>query len=171
EVPASAIVAHDDLRAPGLAAVLADRGPNTGRHQAISVYRHDPPVGHQHEITRRAEVVDPTQETPGLAAVVGIEQLAPHDPGWIALAAGNAQDSPARKQVAARIEPAVTDEGDARIVVIPVRISERVLARRNEGHEMEFAAVADTPVDERVAVGVVLGDREQEHQQPPVWPA
>ncbi len=124
-----------------------------------------PAIGHEHEIARRAEVVDAAQEGPGVAAVVGMEHLAPHHTGGIALAAGDAQDPTARQQVSARIEPAVADERDARVVVVPVGVAERVVPRDDVGHEMELAARVRAAIDERTAMRVVLVDREQEHQQ------
>src|SRR5690606_2300326 len=94
EVPAAAVVAYDELGAPGLAFVLAHFGADAGRHQAIAVDHHQPPVGQLHQASRRTEVVDPAEELPGPSGVFAREHLGPHDPARIALAAQHAQHPP-----------------------------------------------------------------------------
>src|SRR3546814_16262589 len=52
EVPASAIVAHDQLRPPGFAAVLADRGADARGHEGVDGDRADRPTRHTTHATR-----------------------------------------------------------------------------------------------------------------------
>src|SRR5690606_148324 len=130
---------------------------------------HDPAIRHKDQIAGCAEVVDTAEEAPGLAVIVGMKHLTPHDAGRIALAAGDAQDAPARQQISARIEPTMADESDAGSVIGTIGIAERILSWSYERHEMEFTPFVDATVDYRVAMRVVVVDREQEHQQAAVW--
>src|SRR5690606_17762302 len=104
QVPAAAVVAHDQLASPGAAAVLADRGADAVVRQPVAIHGHDAPVAHAHQAGRRAEIVDAREEAPGTAAVIAGVHLRPHDALRIALAAQRAQDAPAGQQDGARVE-------------------------------------------------------------------
>src|SRR5690606_13694133 len=86
QVPASAVVADDQLAAPGRAAILADRGTDAVVARAVAIHHHQPVIAHQHQAARRTEVVHARKETPGAAAVVALVDLGPHVAGGIALA-------------------------------------------------------------------------------------
>src|SRR5687768_1866282 len=87
QVPAAAVIAHDQLIAPGLPAVLAHRGADAVIRGAIAIDHHQPVVAHQHQAARRAEVIDPREEAPGAPAVIALVHLRPHVAGGVALAA------------------------------------------------------------------------------------
>src|SRR5690606_1550610 len=126
EIPAAAVVADDQLRAPGAAFVFADLGADPSRHQAVTVDHHQPGVGQLNEATGRTKIVDATEELPSPPAIVAGDHLSPHNPARIALTAQHAQHASAGQQVTARVEPAVPAEAERTLVIAvrrPVRIA------------------------------------------------
>src|SRR5690606_12081750 len=69
EVPATAVVADDDLRPPAAALVLAHHRADAVGREPIAVDDDQPPVRHRDQAARRPEVVDARAELPGQAAV------------------------------------------------------------------------------------------------------
>src|SRR5690606_24282526 len=140
------VVAHDELAAPGRAAVLADRRANAVVAQAIAVDADDAAVAHLDEAAGRAEIVHARKETPRAAAVVALVDLGPHVALWGALAAQRAEDAAVVEHDRARIEPAVAAVRGCRRV-LAARVRERVALRRDEGHEVELGAAVQADVD------------------------
>src|SRR5690606_31617154 len=87
----------------------------------------------------RAEIVDPAEELPGPSAIIARENLGPHDPARVALAAQHAKHAPARQHIAARVEPAVAAEAEGALVVA-LRRAVGIALRGDEGQEVEVGA-------------------------------
>src|SRR5690606_29288976 len=78
QVPAPAIISHDQLRAPCPALIFAHRGTDARGGKPIAIDHDQPPVGQAHQAAGRAEIVDAREEAPGPPAIVAGMDLGPH---------------------------------------------------------------------------------------------
>src|SRR5690606_21810324 len=146
EVPAPAVVAQDDLAAPGFAAVFAHAGAHAVGADAVAVDADDAAVAHFDKVARRAPVGDARQERPGEPAVARAVDVGPDHVARVALEANRGEDAAVAQLDEPRIELSYGAEDERPRAVADGRAP--VALGCDERQEAPFDAVS-ARIDER----------------------
>ena len=93
EIPTAAILAQDQLAAPGATTIFANSGPDAGGGETIAVDTNDTAIEHLDDVAGRAPIVDPRQEAPGTGPILTFVDVGPHNARCVSLKAKGSEDA------------------------------------------------------------------------------